>query len=56
MNYLNQEITEFQDATHHRRPPRLSLQQQTIIMKFVEDANLSASEGRLQGIDVSSLK
>lgn len=52
MNYLNQGIEGLKDATHYGRPPRLSPQQQTLLIKFVEEASHSDSGGRLQAKDV----
>jgi transposase len=52
VNYLNQGIEGLKDATHYGRPPRLSPQQQTLLMKFVEGASHSDSGGRLQAKDV----
>jgi transposase len=52
MNYLNHGMEGLQDATHYGRPPRISLQQQTLLIKFVEEASRSDSGGRLQAKDV----
>jgi len=52
INYLNSGVEGLQDATHYGRPPRLSLQQQAILIKFVEKASHTDSGGRLKAKDV----